>query len=104
VWAIFIFGGYNKYMTKKYIIIVSVLLILILVGGGYYYWKTNMQRSPAEQAVDDLQKTAKSVGDAAAQGVMPAIDMTINPMENVPDTNPYSDTNPFSDVKVNPFK
>ncbi|MHB9019955.1 MAG: hypothetical protein ACYC3G_03755 [Minisyncoccota bacterium] len=91
-------------MNKKILITVLVLLILVLVGGGYYYWKTNMQKSPAEQAVDDLQKTVKSIGDAAAQGVMPAIDTTINPMENAPDTNPYSNTNPFSDVKVNPFE
>lgn len=89
-------------MTKKYIII-SILVLLIL-GGGYYYWKANIQRSPTEQAVEDIQKTVESINQDVTQGVLPAIDTTINPMENAPDVNPYSNTNPFSDVKVNPFE
>jgi len=88
-------------MNKKILIAVLVLLIL---GGGYYYWKTNMQKSPAEQAVDDIQKTLESINQDVSQGLLPAIDTTVNPMENAPDVNPYSNTNPFSDVKVNPFE
>ena len=91
-------------MTKKYIIIVLVLLILGLAGGGYYYWKTNMQKSPTEQAVEDIQKTIESVNQDVTQGVLPVIDTTVNPMENAPDINPLSNTNPFSDVRVNPFE
>jgi len=90
-------------MTKKYIIIALVLL-LILGGGYYYYWKTNMQKSSTEQAVNDIQKIFESVNQDVAQGVLPTIDATVNPMENAPDTNPLSNTNPFSDVKVNPFE
>ena len=91
-------------MNKKILIIVLAVVVLALVGGGYYYWKTKMQKTVADQAIEDLQKAAQSVGDAAAQGIIPAIDTTINPLENVPNTNPYSNTNPFSDVKVNPFQ
>ena len=89
-------------MTKKYIIIALVLLLIL--GGGYYYWKTNMQKSPTEQAVEDIQKTVDAINQDVSQGVLPVIDATVNPMENAPDTNPLSNTNPFSDVKVNPFE
>jgi len=91
-------------MNKKILVIVLVVVVLALAGSGYYYWKTNMQKSPAEQAVDDLQKAAKSIGDAAAQGALPAIDTTVNPLDNAPNANPYSNANPFSDIKVNPFQ
>jgi hypothetical protein len=63
-----------------------------------------MQKSPAEKAANDLQKTLESVSQDVSQGVLPAIDTTVGSMDNLPDTNPYSNTNPFSDVKVNPFK
>lgn len=91
-------------MTKKYTIIILVSLILGLVGGGYYYWKINIQKSSTEQAVEDIQKTVESINQDVSRGVLPAIDTTVNPMENAPDTNPYTNTNPFSDVKVNPFE
>jgi len=28
----------------------------------------------------------------------------VNPLEDMPDANPYRDANPFSDVKTNPFR
>jgi predicted negative regulator of RcsB-dependent stress response len=86
-------------MTKKHIII--IILVLLILGGGYYYWKTNIQKSPTEQAVEDIQKTVESINQDVTQGVVPSIDSAANSMENLPDTNPYSNTNPF---KVNPFK
>jgi uncharacterized protein HemX len=91
-------------MRKKYIIAVLILLILGLAGGGYYWWKTKYSKSSAEQAAEDIQKTVESINKNASQGVLPAIDAAVNPMENVPNTNPYDNTNPFSDIKVNPFK
>jgi len=89
-------------MNKKHIIIIIILLLIL--GGGYYYWKINMQKSPAEKAADDIQKTIESINQDVSQGVVPTIDTAANSMENLPDTNPYSNTNPFSDVKVNPFQ
>ncbi len=89
-------------MNKKTLLIVLVIVLLVL--GGYYYWKTKIQKSVVEQAIEDVQKTTQSVNDAALQGVLPAIDTNINPIKNAPDTNPYSNTNPFLDVKVNPFE
>ncbi len=89
-------------MNKKPLLI--VLLIVLLVLGGYYYWKTKIQKSEAERALDDVQKTTQSISDLATQGTIPTIDTNINPIKNAPDTNPYSNTNPFLDVKVNPFE
>jgi len=92
-------------MNKKILYVASVIVILGLIGGGgYYYWKTKLQKTEAERALDDVQKTAQSITDSAVQGVMPTINTTINPMKDVPNANPYGDTNPFSKVKINPFE
>lgn len=95
-------------MNKKLLISVLVLLILGLTGGGYIWWVKYYKKpapSAVEQAVAAIQKTAKSINQSATQGVLPNIGAAmINPMENVPDVNPYSNTNPFSNIKTNPFQ
>ena len=92
-------------MTKKYTIIGSALLILVLVGGGYY-WSTKkvveVPKSETEQAVVDIQKTVESINQSVVEGIFATT--TVNPLEDVPDVNPYKDVNPFSDIKTNPFQ
>jgi len=84
-------------MNKKILIGVSTVVFLALVGGGYYYWKTQMQKSPAEQTTENIQETPA--------GVLPTIDTgAVNPMESAQSANPYDKTNPFSNIKINPFK
>ncbi len=86
---------------------VLVAVVFVLVGGGYYYWKTKMQKSPAEQAVDNLQQTLEGTAqEGATKGTVPVTDTaaSANAAASVPDANPYSNTNPFSDIKVNPFQ
>lgn len=90
-------------MNKKILLIISVVLVLALAGGGFYYWKMKTQKHPAQQAIEDLQKTAASVSTDIGSNVSP--DVTV-PAVSLPDTNanPYSDTNPFSNLKTNPFQ
>ena len=84
-------------MNKKLLISVLALLILGLAGGGYLWWVKKPAPSAAEQAVTDIQKMT--------QGVFSNIGAKMfNPMENVPNVNPYRNTNPFSDIKINPFQ
>lgn len=95
-------------MNKKLLISVLVLLILGLAGGGYFlrakYYKKPVS-SVAEQSVVAMQKTADSINESAAGGVLPDISAAmVNPMEDVPDVNPYKNTNPFLNIKINPFK
>ncbi len=93
-------------MNKKLLISVLVLLILGLVGGGYLWW-VNKKPAPsaAEQVVAAIQETAESVNESAALGVLPDVSAAIiNPMEDVPDVNPYKNTNPFLNIKINPFQ
>ena len=92
-------------MSNK-ILIILLVVVAILAAGGYFYWSKFLKTAPSatEQAVEDIQKTVDSINENLTQGVLPAIDAAVNPMENVPNTNPYSNTNPFSGIKVNPFK
>ena len=91
----------NKIMNKKLLIVV---LVVALAGGGYYYyWKTKTQKSAAQQAVEDIQKTTADISAGIGNNVSP--DVT-PPTVNLPNTNanPYNKTNPFSNLKTNPFK
>lgn len=88
-------------MNKK--ILISVLVLLILGLAGYYWWFYKKPApSAAEQAATDIQKTVESINQNVAEGIFGAT--TANPMENVPNVNPYKSTNPFSDIKTNPFQ
>lgn len=90
-------------MNKK--LLISVLVLLILVGGGYFWWVKYYKKpapSAVEQAITDIQNTVESVNQKVAEGLFGAT--TANPLENVPNINPYKNTNPFSDIKTNPFK
>ena len=77
-------------------------MVLVLALGGYYYWKIKMQKSAAQQAAEDIQKTAADISAEIGNNVSP--DVT-TPVVNLPDTNanPYSKTNPFTNLKTNPF-
>ncbi len=91
-------------MNKKLLISVLGVFVLLILGlAGYYLWFYKKPMSPtAEQAVTDIQKTVQSIDQNVAGSVFGTT--TANPMENVPDVNPYKNTNPFSDIKTNPFQ
>ncbi len=96
-------------MNKKLLISVLVVLLIVgLTGGGYLWWVKYYKKpapSAAEQAVAAIQKTVESINQSVTQGILPNIGATmINPMENVPNVNPYNNTNPFSNIKTNPFQ
>lgn len=91
-------------MNEKYVIAILVLVAIILVGSGYY-WKTAMQKSASEQAVENVQKTTTSGTADVSPAVVPTTDAgTVNSTESVESANPYDKTNPFSTIKVNPFE
>jgi uncharacterized protein (UPF0333 family) len=94
-----IFNG----MNKKLAIIVLAAVVLILVGGGFYYWKIKTQKSAAQQAAEDIQKTAANISADIGNNVTPNV---TTPAVNLPNTNanPYNKTNPFSNLKTNPFQ
>lgn len=90
-------------MNKKLLAAVLVVVVVALVGGGYYYWKSKTQISDAQQAAEDMQKTAAGISTDIGNNVSP--DVTI-PDVNLPstDANPYNKTNPYSNLKTNPFQ
>ncbi|MDD5043186.1 MAG: hypothetical protein PHD51_00760 [Patescibacteria group bacterium] len=95
-------------MNKKLLIVVLAMLILGLAGGGCFLWikfhKPSVTKQ-AEQAVTDIQEAVESINQGVAKGVLPDMDaVVINPLEDVPDANPYKNTNPFSNIKTNPFE
>lgn len=83
-------------MDKKLLIIVLVVVVLVLIGGGYYYWKIKTQKSAAQQATEDVQKTAADISAKVGNNVTPDV--------TTPNANPYSKTNPFTNLKTNPFQ
>jgi hypothetical protein len=88
-------------MNKKILIGVLILLILGLVS--YYWWSFRKSTSPnTESAIADIQNTVNSINQNVAEGFFGTT--TANPLENVPNVNPYKNTNPFSNIKTNPFK
>ena len=91
-------------MKKKLLISALCVLILLILGlVGYYLWFYKKPLpSTAEQAVTDIQKTVESIDQNVAGSIFSST--TANPMENVPNVNPYKDTNPFSNIKTNPFQ
>ena len=100
-------------MQKKLSILILIVLVIGLVMGGYYFWKIKKLEemskyqavSSTEESLKNIEGTVESIKDDVSKGLLPSIDNTVvNPMQDVPDTNPYEKTNPFSDIKVNPFE
>ena len=98
-------------MNKKPIFIgIATAAVLGLTGWGYLLWNA-YHKTPAAapavavQAVTDIQNTVGSITQRVAQDVYPTVGgAAANPLEGVPDVNPYKDTNPFSGIKTNPFE
>jgi flagellar basal body-associated protein FliL len=100
-------------MQKKLSILILIVLVIGLVMGGYYFWKIKkleeMSKYQAvfstEESLKNIETTVESIKDDVSKGLLPSMDNTaVNPMQDIPDTNPYEKTNPFSDIKVNPFE
>lgn len=81
--------------NKKTLVLVLVAIIIVAVAiGGYMYWKRSV--APVEQAPDLTGGTVEEV--------LPELNTSANPYENVSETNPVEKANPFTDVKTNPFE
>lgn len=89
-------------MNKK--LLIATVVALVLLAAGYWYWKSTTALTPEEQALEKAEESAKVLTESATQGVLPSLDVTSNPVGDLPDTNPVNKTNPFSDVKTNPFQ
>ncbi|MBI5004973.1 MAG: hypothetical protein HZC04_02235 [Candidatus Lloydbacteria bacterium] len=96
-------------MDKKISRDILIVIILILIVGGFYYWKTKINKpaeapkSPTEQTVADIQKTAADVSANIGKNVSPNVTTpTVNPIKA--DINPYNTANPYSKLKTNPFQ
>lgn len=95
-------------MNKKQLLTVLIVVVLILIaGGGYYYWKmgkvSEVSKSAAEKAAEDLQKTAADISSGIGNNVSPNVTTPAVILPNT-DANPYSKTNPFTNLKTNPFQ
>jgi flagellar basal body-associated protein FliL len=90
-------------MNKKLLIIVLAVVVLALIGGGYYYWQTKTQKSTAQQATEDVQKTAADISSGIGNNVSPDLTTPAVTLPNT-DANPYNKTNPFTNLKTNPFQ
>ena len=85
-------------MNKK-LIIGLIILIIGLGAAGYFYYK-NIQKTPAEKAIDLMSKAV----DASTKGVLPEINPGAESLgENIQDVNPVNKINPFKGIYTNPF-
>lgn len=81
--------------NKRTLILVLAVIVIIALGvGGYVYWKRSV--APIEQAPD--------LSGSTVEEVLPELNTSANPYENVSETNPVKKANPFTDVKTNPFE
>jgi uncharacterized membrane protein YvbJ len=90
----------NKHMNKKNILAVAgILVVIVVVLGLWYYQKmSNSSLTDEKQALDALDKALSEDADVSS------LDLSSNPAEKLPNTNPVDQTNPFKDLEVNPFK
>ncbi len=92
-------------MNKKPLLIIVVVIVIAVVA-----WMvvnkpatTGPTKPTAQQAAEDIQKTAASVSADVGKNVSPNVKIpAVNPVNT--DANPYNKTNPFSNLKTNPFQ
>lgn len=81
--------------NKKMLVLVLVVIVVVALGiGGYMYWKRSA--ASVEQAPD--------LSGSTVEEVLPELNTSANPYENVSETNPVEKANPFVDIKTNPFE
>jgi len=86
----------------KIIIILAIIVILSLIG--FFVWNKFYKKSPAEKTIEKAGETAEIITESATQGILPSLNTTANPYENVSETNPVEKANPFKNIKTNPFE
>ena len=81
------------------IVVVIVVVIALIIGGFFVFRNMGDDVTPESEThtEDIVQDTAETVGEQISE----ALD---NPVEDVPDTNPFEDTvNPIEQAETNPF-
>ncbi len=95
-------------MNKNFKIILIITIIIVLSLAGFFVWKKfKTSQSQVEKTVSEIEKTSETaeiITESATQGILPSINSTANPYENISETNPIEKANPFKDIKINPFK
>ncbi len=94
-------------MSKNLKIIIILAAIIVLSLAGFFAWEKGIFQSQTEKTAGEIEKageTAETITESASQGVLPSINPTANPYENVSETNPIEKANPFKDIKTNPFE
>lgn len=91
-------------MNKAIIIVIVLLVLAALVGAVYYYqnyYKTEEKQNGFTPTVLTTPKVG--VGSVASEeGIKVGGD--INPVKNMPSTNPLEGANPFGGGSSNPFE
>ena len=98
---------------QSLIIIVAITAIIIIIGGGTVIYLMSEQKKgpqPGPSATPGLKKETKQPAPAAPR--IPLGEGVINPLKNMPPTNPLQNTtnpyenvaNPFENSYQNPFK
>mgnify|MGYP001558595751 CR=1 FL=1 len=91
-------------MSKNLKIVIILAIIIILSLSGFFIWKKFYQKSPTEKTIEKAGETAEIITESATQGILPSINSTANPYDNVSETNPVEKANPFKNIKTNPFE
>ena len=81
---------------------------MFYLWSDFFAWKKfKAPQLQAEKTVNEIEKTgeaAEIITESATQGVLPSINSTANPYENISETNLVEKANPFKNIKTNPFK
>lgn len=91
-------------MNKNLKIVIILAIVIILSLTGFFIWEKLYQKSPTEKTIEKAGETAEIITESATQGVLPSINSTANPYDNVSETNPVEKANPFKNIKTNPFE
>lgn len=91
-------------MSKNLKIIIILAVIIIVFLAGFFVWKKFYQKLQTEKIIEKTGEAAEIITESATQGVLPSINSTANPYENVSETNPVEKANPFKNIKTNPFE
>lgn len=84
---------------QQKLIIIFIIIVLVVAPGAYYF---GFQRG-AKRGYDEGAKATKAAYDEL---IKKAETGAINPIENLPSTNPFEGVrvNPFEGLYKNPFK
>ena len=78
-------------------VIIGAIIVVAAVAGILYYLNRPSVKSEEQQLEDLSNALEESAG-------ISDLNISTNPVQDLPDTNPVDKTNPFKNIHTNPFQ